>query len=549
MTHLDVSDLRITYRDDLGQLFAAVECATFSMERGDTLGKVGESGSGKSTLARALLGYARYGGHFASGKIRVGDTDVLALQGNRLRRFRGGRAAMVPQNPLSSLAPHMTIGSQLRELVNLHTEFSGFAVQEHVLSLMMKTGLRDPEALTKRYPHEISGGQRQLAVIAAALVGTPELIVLDEPTTALDKTVEAQVLKLIRDIQKNINATLNYVSHDLHVIRTMCERILVMKDGKIVEEGTSDDIFHNPQSGYCRSLVSAIPRIEARGPSPPLASEPSEYLRMNDLSFSYSMHSGLLGRRRRGAAALKKVNLSMSRGHTLGVVGESGSGKSTLAGLVSGLISGHEGQIEVGGEPVVGVARRRHKDLRRRIQMVFQDPLSSLNPAHTVADILTRPMRLYFGLTQVEAQAHMVALLDDLELEPELLLRRPWQLSGGQQQRVAIARALAAEPDLLICGEITSALDVTIQANVLDLLLRLQHTRGTSFIFISHDLAVIARVSHQIAVLETGSLREVDTRNAVLTAPRHPYTRRLLEASGAIRTEQRNAWSSTSREL
>lgn len=423
------------------------------------------------------------------------------------------------------------------ELVNLHTEFSGFAVQEHVLSLMMKTGLRDPESLAKRYPHEISGGQRQRAVIAAALVGTPELIVLDEPTTALDKTVEAQVLKLIRDIQKDINATLIYVSHDLHVIRTMCERFLVMKDGKIVEEGTSDDIFHNPQSGYCRSLVSTIPRIEARGPSPPPASKHSDYLRMNDLSFSYTMHSGLLGRRRRGAAALKKVNLSMTRGHTLGVVGESGSGKSTIAGLVSGLISGHEGQIEVGGEPVVGVARRRHKDLRRRIQMVLQDPLSSLNPAHTVADILTRPMRLYFGLTQVEAQAHAVALLDDLELEPELLLRRPWQLSGGQQQRVAIARALAAEPDLLIRDEITSALDVTIQANVLDLLLRLQHTRGTSFIFISHDLAVIARVSHQIAVLETGSLREVDTRNAVLTAPQHPYTRRLLEASGAMGTE------------
>ena len=534
MTHVDVTDLRIVYRDDLGQDFAAVESATFSMERGQTLGIVGESGSGKSTLARALLGYTRLGGHFSSGRIRVGGTDVLALRGGDLRRYRGGRAAIVPQNPLSSLAPHMTIGAQLRELVTLHTDLSGPALQEHALSLMVKTGLREPEILAKRYPHEISGGQRQRAVIAAALVGTPELIVLDEPTTALDKTVEAQVLKLISDIQQDIDATLVYVSHDLHVVRSMCQRILVMKDGVIVEEGAADDIFHNPKTAYCQSLVNAIPRIEATGPSPAAVAGPSEYLLTKDLGFSYSSHAGIFGKRKRGDAALHDVDLSISRGHTLGVVGESGSGKSTLAGLISGLISGHDGEIKVDGEPVVGVARRRHKDLRRRIQMVFQDPLSSLNPTHTVAEILVRPMMLYFGLTQSEAQSRAAALLADLELEPELLRRRPLQLSGGQQQRVAIARALAAEPDLLICDEVTSALDVTIQANVLDLLLRLQQTRGTSFMFISHDLAVIARVSHQIAVLEVGRLREVGTRDAVLAAPKHPYTRRLLEASGEI---------------
>ena len=404
---------------------------------------------------------------------------------------------------------------------------------------MVKTGLRDPEVLAKRYPHEISGGQRQRAVIAAALVGTPELIVLDEPTTALDKTVEAQVLKLIREIQKDINATLIYVSHDLHVIRSMCQRILVMKDGEIVEEGASDEIFHNPQSGYCKSLVSAIPRIEASGPSAPRIPNPSIYLSMNDLSFSYSVRSGILGKRKRGAAALNKVNLAITRGHTLGVVGESGSGKSTLAGLVSGLISGHDGKIIVDGEPVVGVARRRRKDLRRRIQMVFQDPLSSLNPTHTVADILIRPMRLYFGLTPFEA--------------PFPSGRPSWPILNWNRSscraahcncqednnsgEVAIARALAAEPDLLICDEITSALDVTIQASVLDLLLRLQDMRGTSFIFISHDLAVIARVSHEIAVLENGTMREFGTRDAVLTAPEHPYTRRLLEASDTAKGE------------
>ena len=271
MTHVDVADLRVVYRDDLGRDFTAVASATFSMGRGETLGIVGESGSGKSTLARALLGYARQGGLISSGRIRVGDTDVLALKGKDLRRFRGGRAAMVPQNPLSSLSPHMTIGTQLRELVTLHTEFSGSTLQDHVLSLMVKTGLRDPEVLTRRYPHEISGGQRQRAVIAAALVGTPELIVLDEPTTALDKTVEAQVLNLIRDIQRDMNATLIYVSHDLHVIRSMCQRILVMKDGEIVEEGASDEIFHNP------NLDTANPWSAPFHGSRPLARPPRAF--------------------------------------------------------------------------------------------------------------------------------------------------------------------------------------------------------------------------------------------------------------------------------
>ena len=533
MTHIDVNNLRIVYRDDIGNDFAAVESASFRMQRGESLGIVGESGSGKSTLARALLGYVRSGGHFMSGDICVGDADVLSLRGADLRRFRGGRAAMVPQNPLSSLAPHMKIGAQLRELVKLHTDLTGPAVQKHVLSLMEKTGLRDLEMVAKRYPHEISGGQRQRVVIAAALVGTPELIVLDEPTTALDKTVEAQVLNLIADIQKDINATLIYVSHDLHVIKSMCQRIMVMKNGKIVEEGASDQIFNAPKTSYCKTLISAIPRIETTGPAVPSDADTSPYLQLKDVRFSYATHSGMFGGGNRGPVAVENVNLSITRGQTLGVVGESGSGKSTLAGLIVGLVGGHTGQITLDGEAVSGVARNRDKDLRRRIQMVFQDPLSSLNPTHTVAEILVRPLRLYFGLTKHQAQSRAAALLADLELEPELLLRRPRQLSGGQQQRIAIARALAAEPDLLICDEITSALDVTIQANVLDLLLRLQAKRGTSMVFISHDLAVVGRVSHQIAVLEGGILLEVGSRDAVLNAPKHAYTRRLIAASGS----------------
>ncbi|PVB59359.1 ABC transporter ATP-binding protein [Labrenzia sp. 011] len=529
--HVKIDGLTITYRDDAGQETAAVRDATIELPRGETLGIVGESGSGKSTLARSLLAHARAGARFAAGSVHLGGTDVLALAGRELRRYRGGRAAMVPQNPLSSLTPHMTIGAQLEELVRLHTQLSGKAVHAHALSLMERTGLPDPELLAKRYPHEISGGQRQRAVIAAALIGKPELIVLDEPTTALDKTVEARVLQLVADVQRDLGATLVYVSHDLNVIRALCSRIAVMKDGSIIEQGEAAGIFNAPGNAYTRSLIQAIPRIDVDGPPPPPAQSPTR-LEVRNLRFSYHRPSGFPFRKPRAMRpTLDDISLSLRKGETLGLVGESGSGKSTVASLIAGAVSGHEGRIMLGGETVSGAARTRSRDMRRRIQMVFQDPLSALNPAHTVEEILVRPLRLHFGLSPAAAREKAAAALHEMELGPDFLSRRPRQLSGGQQQRVGFARALAAEPDLLICDEVTSALDVTIQANMLSLFLKIQRERAMTCIFISHDLAVIARVSHRIAVLEKGQLREIGDRDSVLHSPANAYTRRLLAAA------------------
>jgi peptide/nickel transport system ATP-binding protein len=529
--HVRVDGLTITYRDDSGRETAAVRAADIGLGRGETLGIVGESGSGKSTLARVLLAHLRPGARIAAGSVRIGGTDVLALSGAALRAFRGRRAAMVPQNPLSALTPHMTVGAQLAELVRQHTDLAGIEAREQVLALMAKTGLPAPATLFGRYPHELSGGQRQRAVIAAALIGRPELIVLDEPTTALDKTVEARVLALVAALQQELDATLVYVSHDLNVIRRLCARIAVMRDGEIVEEGATAAVFERPRSRYARLLLNAIPRFDAAGPPPP-ASGGAACLRLADVTFRYRLPAKLLPwRRRTGPAALDGLSLALPAGQTLGLVGESGSGKSTVAALVAGAVSGHDGRITLGDQVVAGAARHRPHELRRRIQLVFQDPLSALNPAQSVGEILSRPLRLYQGLAPAAARERAAELLLELELGPELLSRRPRQLSGGQQQRVGLARALAADPDLLVCDEVTSALDVTTQAAVLDLFLRLQRERGMTSIFISHDLAVIARVAHLIAVLEQGQLRELGSHDRVLCHPRDPYTRQLIGAA------------------
>lgn len=526
MAHVSVQNLSVLFRSN-GQDVAAVEDLSFTLQRGDTLGIVGESGSGKSTVARALLGFARPGARFAQGSVQVGETDVLGLGADALRSYRGGRAAMVPQNPLSSLTPHMTVGAQLVELIGLHAGETGTVAKDRALSLMEETNLPEPMALFDRYPHEISGGQRQRVVIASALVARPELIVLDEPTTALDKSVEARVLDLVRRVQQDLGATLIYVSHDLNVIANMCARVLVMRSARVVEEGETGQVFHAPEAAYTRDLVQAIPNLRSRQPAmPDVGSAP--VLKAEGVDFGYRA-PGLF--RKSAPLALKSVSLNLFAGQTLGVVGESGSGKSTLASLIAGALSGHSGQIILDdGTPLSGFAKTRSKTARRRVQMVFQDPLSSLNPAQSVEDIITRPLRLYFGKTLAEAREAALGLLAEMDLGPEFLHRKPRQLSGGQQQRIALARALAAEPDVLLCDEITSALDVTIQAQVLDLLKRLQASRGLSCLFITHDLAVVSQVAHTLLVLEKGEIRDFGDTGTVLAAPQSTYTQGLLTA-------------------
>ena len=533
MTLLRVEDLAVAYRDPMGGERCAVDGVSFVLERGGALGIVGESGCGKSTLARALLAHRRPGSRFASGRILLDGTDILAATPAERTHLRGARVALVPQNPLQALTPHLTIGAQLDEVLARHLGLRGRALRAATLDLLAAMQIADPAALAARYPHEASGGQRQRAVIAAAVAAEPDLLVLDEPTTALDKTTEAQVLALVQAQQARTGCALVYVSHDLRTIAATCRDILVMQDGRVVESGPSAQVLEQPRADYARTLVAALPRLAPRSPRP---TPPADLLTVTALGFRYLAPRTIPFLPRPAiAAALADIDFTLAPGRTLGVVGESGSGKSTLGGLVAGLFAGHTGtmRLSIGGAPhapLSGAARTRPATLRRGIQMIFQDPAASLNPRHRVLDLVARAFTIYHALAGPEAAARAEALLARIGIGAELHRRLPGELSGGQQQRVAIARAFAAEPALIVCDEITSALDVTIQAQVLDLMRDLQRDQGVAYLFISHDLAVVSEMADDILVLHQGKIRALGPAATVLGAATDSYTRALVAA-------------------
>lgn len=533
--HLDVQGLEIGYRRSDGRVVPAVRGVSFTVRPGESLGIVGESGSGKSTVARALLGHCRAGGVITGGAVRIAGVDILQLDEAGRRGLRGRQIAFVPQNPLSSLTPHMRIGEQVDEAVRHLRGCGATEARARTLELFRATNLPDPETLCTRYPHELSGGQRQRVVIAAALAGDPGLVVLDEPTTALDKTTEVQVLELVRSLRQRFNTSLIYVSHDLGVISRMCDKVIVMYQGGVVEQGDASQIFGAPTHAYTRQLIAAIPRVDAE-PAPRVhaghdAGQP--LLSARQLAFSYPARRRAWFQRaeRQSRPALAELSFSIGRGETLGLVGESGSGKSTAASLVAGLMAPSGGSLSFDGQPLAALATGRSAALRRRVQIVFQDPLSSLNPRQRIATILERPLTMFTPLRGAALRERAQSLMRAMDLDPALLECYPRQLSGGQQQRVAIARAFAAEPDLVICDEITSALDVSVQAQVLELLLALQRKTGTAYLFISHDLGVIRRMADRVVVLRHGEVCEAGPTEDVFRAPRSDYTRLLLEAT------------------
>jgi peptide/nickel transport system ATP-binding protein len=532
VTVLEARGVNVTYRRADGGAMRAVIDASLTLAAGESLGIVGESGSGKSTLARALMGYCRPGGTITSGDIRLEGRDIRALERDEARALRGGRIAFVPQNPLASLTPHMRVGAQVAEAVRIHRGCDAREARRATLELFEATRLPDPAGLFERFPHELSGGQRQRVVISAALAGSPRLVILDEPTTALDKTTEAQVLDLVQSLRARLGAALIYVSHDLHVISAMCERVLVMLRGEVVEDGPTPRVYREPRHAYTRRLIAAVPRLDHPGAQPSRAAGPAPLLRLEDVGYAYPSRKRWFRREAAaGRPALQGLSLAIGRGETVGLVGESGSGKSTAAAIVAGLLAPQAGRLTYAGQSLAGLARDRTPELRRRIQIIFQDPLSSLNPRQRVDAILARPLALFHGLTGAAARARSLELLAQLQLEPELLDAYPRQLSGGQQQRVAIARAFAAGPDLIICDEITSALDVSVQAQVLSLLEGLQERSGTACLFISHDLGVIARVASRVVVLCDGVTREAGPTQSILQRPRDEYTRLLVAAA------------------
>ncbi|MEO0003674.1 MAG: nickel import ATP-binding protein NikE [Pseudomonadota bacterium] len=532
---LDVRELRVS----LGGR-EVVHGIDFSLEPGEKLAIVGESGSGKTVSALSLLRLlpqARL-----SGSVRLQGRELLTLAEPELRVLRGSAVAYVFQEPMSALNPLLTLGQQIAEVLQLHRGLAGASARDRVLALLESVGLPDPLARARAYPHQLSGGQRQRALIAMALASEPRLLVADEPTTALDASLRLQMLALLDEMRQRLGLAVLIITHDLNLVRRFADRVLVMKDGLVVEQGAVEAVFAAPRQPYTRTLLDSLPRRELAPADPATGSDQPACLDAVGLRVAYPVAlPGWRGWFMRGRQlALEGVDLRLEPGQTLGVVGESGSGKTTLALAALGLLP-HQGRLRVLGQDWLDLKRPELRRLRRCVQVVFQDPYASLSPRLTLEQIVAEGLRVHEpGLSRAERLERVLAALREVGLLAGLspaeqqawLQRYPHEFSGGQRQRIAIARALVIEPQLIVLDEPTSALDVTVQQQVIALLLRLQRERGLSYLLITHDLAVVWAMAHQVTVLRSGRVVEQGSAEAVLRAPRMPYTRGLIQASG-----------------
>ncbi|MEV0849404.1 ABC transporter ATP-binding protein [Streptomyces sp. NPDC049954] len=509
MSLLEVTDLTV----DFGSV-RAVDGLSFSLAAGGALGIVGESGSGKSATAYALLDLHRGTGARVGGSVRVDGTDVLTAEDRALRRLRGGTVAMVFQDPLSSLDPYYAVGDQIAEVHRLHSGSSRRAARARAVEVLDRVGIPDAARRSRSRPHEFSGGMRQRALIAMALACEPALLVADEPTTALDVTVQAQILDLLHELRTDTGLGLILVTHDVGVAAGSVDEILVMRHGRAVERGPVAEVLGGPREDYTRELLAAVPRVD--GPLRPPVPAAETVLEAHGLTKRF-------GRGARAVTAVSEVSLTVRRGETLGVVGESGSGKTTLGRMLVGLLEPSAGSVEF-----APFARR--PDGRPAVQMVFQDPASSLNPRRTVGESVADPLRARGERDEKAIRARVGELLAQVGLEPEAQDRYPHEFSGGQRQRVGIARALAPEPAVIVCDEAVSALDVTTQAQVTELLAQLQRDTGIALVFVAHDLGVVRQVSDRVLVMRGGRIVEEGTVEEVYAAPSDPYTRGLLAA-------------------
>ncbi|WP_031037200.1 dipeptide ABC transporter ATP-binding protein [Streptomyces sp. NRRL F-5650] len=501
----------------------AVDALSFRLERGAALGLVGESGSGKSTVASALLGLHRGTGAVVDGTVRVAGVDVGAAGEAELRRLRGRTAAMVFQDPLSSLDPYYAVGDQIAEVYRVHHKASRRAARTRAVQVLDRVGIPDAQRRARSRPHEFSGGMRQRALIAMALACEPELLVADEPTTALDVTVQAQILDLLHGLREETGMGLLLVTHDVGVAAESVDEILVMRNGAAVEHGPVAGVLGSPAQAYTRRLLKSVPRIDVPRPKPP--AHEGKGPGSQEVVLEAVGLRRVFGRGTRAFAAVDDVSLEVRRGQTLGVVGESGSGKTTLGRMLVGLLTPSAGQVRREGVAVSGV--------RPDVQMVFQDPVSSLNPRRSVGESVADPLRARGGRDPA-VRTRVAELLERVGLEPAHYDRYPHEFSGGQRQRVGIARALAADPRVLVCDEPVSALDVTTQAQVVELLDELRRELGLALVFIAHDLAVVRQVSDRLAVMRRGRVVEYGPADEVYESPREAYTRQLLAAVPAL---------------
>jgi peptide/nickel transport system ATP-binding protein len=607
---VNIEDLSIGYLNKRGMLIHVLKNVSLQIKPGETLGLVGESGCGKSTLGQAMMGYLRYGSRVLGGSIHFSGQDMFALSVHQLESIRGNKIALIPQNAGNSLTPTIRVGKQIIEAIQLNADIAKDIAKRQMLDLLSKVRLPHPEVMAERYPHELSGGQQQRVVIAMALAGKPDMLILDEPTTGLDVTTQAHILELLRDIVSELGTAMLYISHDLGVIARVSHRVALMYAGEIVEDAPVSEIFRLPAHPYARGLLESIPRLTLAGipnsmpGQPPVpgtlpgcsfaprcsfatdkcSCEPPELdtisqaphlvrchhwekvittdfsqeladvyqavehkiqedsaIELSDVEITY-YHPGLIDLLRRTSAppaTVSDLTLSAKRGETLALVGESGSGKSTIVKTISGLLPAKSGYIRSAGCDLLVRVDDRPMELCRQVQLIFQNPDASLNPRHTVAEIIDQPLKLYFPkMTREERRERQVEILERVRLDSRYRLRYPGQLSGGEKQRVAIARAFAANPEVVLCDEVTSALDVSVQAAILDLLADLQKEHNTTYIYISHDLAVVRAIANRVAVLYQGRLCEVGMVDQIYSPPYHPYTETLM---GAVLAPDPNA--------
>jgi glutathione transport system ATP-binding protein len=549
---LTVSDLSVDFATT-ERLVHAVRGVSFHVDRGETVAIVGESGSGKSVTALSAMRLVEHGG----GRIVGGRLDFIRPNGGRLdlaqsdsatmRQIRGGEIAMIFQEPMTSLNPVFTAGEQIAESVRLHQGKDAAAAQAEALRMLELVRIPEAKQVLTRYPHQLSGGMRQRVMIAMALSCRPSLLIADEPTTALDVTVQAQILALIHALQEEMNMAVIFITHDMGVVAEIADRVVVMWRGENVEDGSVEKIFAAPGHPYTRALLAAVPRLGSmRGTdrpsryalpgSPAPAAVPQievkrdRLLRVQDLTTRFDIKGGFFGRTNRRVHAVEKVSFDLAAGETLALVGESGCGKSTTGRSLLRLVDITGGTVELGGKDIARLPSGELRPIRRDIQMIFQDPFASLDPRLTVGFSIAEPLYVHGVAQGKEAEERVAWLLDHVGLSPDHAQRYPHEFSGGQRQRLAIARALALNPKIIIADEAVSALDVSIQAQIVNLLIDLQNEFGLSYLFISHDMAVVERVSHRVAVMYLGQIVEIGPRRAIFENPQHAYTRKLMAA-------------------
>ena len=527
---LDVKDLGIEFRTDRGPV-QAVQEASLSVRPGETVAIVGESGSGKSTLTAAINRLLPTNGSVTQGSITFNGRDLQALSEGQMNKVRGREIGLVPQDPMSNLDPLMPLGKQIAEVFTLHGVARGKAAKVKAIELLDRVGIPNAAGRYSQYPHEFSGGMRQRVLIAMGLACQPKLLIADEPTSALDVTVQKSVLDQLAELTASMGTAVILVTHDLALAAERADRVIVMHRGRIVETGTTSQVLSAPTDEYTKRLMAAAPSFGTKS----LVSESSndissdDVMRVEGMSKRYAFRTGMLGRRTQ-LTAVDDISFSVPRGKTVGIVGESGSGKSTTARMLLLLEASSAGKVEFEGDPVTGIKGRDLMTFRRRVQPVFQNPYAALDPRYTIGEAIQEPLDVHKIGTKAQREARVEELLTQVALDPGSVDRYPHELSGGQRQRVAIARALSLGPDVVVLDEAVSALDVIVQAQILDLLVSLQRELGLTYVFISHDLAVVRMLCHFVHVMQAGRIVESGTPTEIFDSPRDEYTKTLLSS-------------------